>query len=135
MCIRDSNRVLRILQAAFREILFHPGEPGLEIGIVLKLRIRRVFDETGRHDALCLLDAGRLHHRADRRGRIVDELQRMPAYVICFADRLRGKLRRRDIEEYICATARELEDLRVDGGIGDFVARLLDCLLYTSRCV
>ena len=73
-----------------------------------------------------VVEAGRRQHRADRRRHVVQVVHRLPAEVGGLADRLRGELRRRDVEEHVGARALQRHHLAVDRRVGDLVAGLRD---------
>ena len=49
---------------------------------------------------------------------------RLPAELVRLADRLHGEFRRRDVEEDVGLGRGEVDDLRVDRGVGHLVAHL-----------
>src|SRR5204863_1920780 len=98
-------------------------------------RIGRIHDIGSGHDALDVVEARRLHHRADAGRDIVDVVHRLPADVGRLAHRLGGELGRGDVEEDVGAARLELDDLRIDRGIcdleGDVLGDAADLLAKT----
>ena len=60
-------------------------------------------------------------HGADRGGVDVEDVHRLPVELVDLLDRLRRLLRRRRREEQVRAGILDLEDLQIDGRVGDFV--------------
>ena len=111
---------VRVL-VAFRIVLRHEVEILLHARIVLPGRIERILAVVDADHALGGFQARRLHHRADRGGIDVEDVHRLPAELGDLLDRLRRLLRRRGAEEQVRAGVLDLEDLQIDGRIGDFV--------------
>ena len=106
---------------AVRVILRHEVEIALHPGVVLPGRIGGILAVVDADDALGGFKPRRLHHRADR-GRVdVEDVHRLPAELVILLDRLRRLLGRRGAEEQVGAGIPQLEDLRIDGRVGDLV--------------
>ena len=111
-----------VVLVALRKIAIHEVEPLLVRRIVLPQRIARLLHVVGGEDALRILEAGRLDHRADRVRHAVDEVQRLPADLGRPLDGHDGEFRGRHVEEHVGARRLELRHLRIEVGVAGFVA-------------
>src|SRR3546814_10307958 len=61
-----------------------------------------------------------------RNGYVVEQVQWLPADLADLLDRLCGEFRRGDVEEDVGAGGFQVDDLRVDGGVGGFIGKFRD---------
>ena len=100
--------------------------PLLEARIVVPLRVGRILGVVGRQHALGVVEAGGLHHAADRGRHVGEDLHRLPAELGGLADGLRAELRRGVDQQHVGIERLQLDDVAVDGRLGDFIGFLGD---------
>ena len=106
---------------AFRKI---PGEKFVErlhARIILPFGIERVHQIADRNDILRVLETGRFDDGTDGSADAIDEMQRLPADLGHLPDGLRRSFRGCYIDKYVGFHRLQLDDMRVDGRLGDLI--------------